>query len=325
MAQWRSGSTVLGELLNRNPELFYMFESLWPAARLRELRNISRGTIASKEISRDILRGFAKCEFATDFVKIYRRWGGSRLNENLCHGNRTSCRMHSVEDLDNFCQSFQGRLATKIIQADLELLKPLVTEDGINLKIIHLVRDPRGTAASRINYLKASYREILNILQRIPPLSDRLKPLGLLDNVPKEILQFQEIRENNPTVRGLCNWIRENTKLSPDSLPEWLQGRYHLVKYEDFALAPLQESQRIYEFIGMPFTTHLKGFINNITHPKSSNPSIFSTSKNAQATANKWKKYLTLQERRQITKECLDVLQFLGHETNSTSATPQSS
>ena len=32
-----------------------------------------------------------------------------------------------------------------LIQVDLELLRPLVVDDSINLKIIHLVRDPRGS------------------------------------------------------------------------------------------------------------------------------------------------------------------------------------
>ncbi|XP_041453391.1 carbohydrate sulfotransferase 5-like [Lytechinus variegatus] len=317
MAQWRSGSSVLGQLLSYNPELFYIFESLWPAATIRELRNISSGTIASKEIARDILRGFAKCEFAADFVDIYWRWPGSNLKKTPC-SNKTSFIMSSAEDLGICCNFFNGRLATKIIHADLELLKPLVTDDGINVKIIHLVRDPRGTAASRINYLKFSYVEIMKMLHRIPPKSDRLKPLGLLDNVPKEMLQFQEIKENNPTMRGLCKWIRENTYLSPESLPGWLQGRYHLVKYEDFAMAPLKESQRIYDFIGMPFTAQMKQYINTITHPNSSDPpgsqSLFSISKNSQEIANKWKKYLTSEERRQITKECLDVLQLLLYQ-----------
>ncbi|XP_784303.4 carbohydrate sulfotransferase 6-like [Strongylocentrotus purpuratus] len=138
------------------------------------------------------------------------------------------------------------------------------------------------------------------------------------------MLPIQEINDNNPTVRGLCKWIRENTKRSSDQLPPWLQGRYHLVIYEDFAKAPLTETHKIYNFIGMPLKPELKKFVHGMTHSNSSDKSLFSTSKDAQKTANKWMKYLTVMEERQIVKECLDVLQLLGYQPNCTRILPES-
>ncbi|XP_792722.2 carbohydrate sulfotransferase 3-like [Strongylocentrotus purpuratus] len=323
MAQWRFGSTALGELFNQNPELFYIFESLWPTTKLRKLKNVTQNTPESKEMARDILRGFAKCDFKTDFVEILHHWFGSSKNRGLCL-NSTSCRMHSASALGNFCKEFKGRLATKIIHADLDLLKPLVVEDGINLKIIHLVRDPRGATQSRINYLNFHYSQHVANARPLFPNLGRLKPLGLLDDIPEYMLPIQEMNDNNPTVRGLCQWIRENTKSSSDAFPPWLQGRYHLVIYEDFAKAPLTEAKKIYNFIGMPFKPELKKFVHDMTHSNSSDKSLYSTSKDAQKTANKWMKNLTVMEQRQIVKECLDVLQLLGYEPNFTRILPES-
>eukprot|EP00057_Strongylocentrotus_purpuratus_P031335 XP_784303.3 PREDICTED: carbohydrate sulfotransferase 3-like [Strongylocentrotus purpuratus] len=325
MTQWRFGSTALGELFNQNQELFYIFESLFPTVTLRKLKNVTQNTPESKEIARDILRGFAKCNFKTDYVNILSNWSGSAPGHNrgLCL-NSPSCRMHSASALGDFCTEFKGRLATKIIHADLDLLKPLVVEDGINLKIIHLVRDPRGAASSRINYLNTGYpRNVAKAWPFFPNLG-RLKPLGLLDDIPDYMLPIQEINDNNPTVRGLCKWIRENTKRSSDQLPPWLQGRYHLIIYEDFAKAPLTETHKIYNFIGMPLKPELKKFVHGMTHSNSSDKSLFSTSKDAQKTANKWMKYLTVMEERQIVKECLDVLQLLGYQPNCTRILPES-
>ncbi|XP_003730680.2 carbohydrate sulfotransferase 3-like [Strongylocentrotus purpuratus] len=326
MTQWRFGSTVLGELFNQNLELFYIFESLFPTTKLRKLKNVRQNTPENKEMARDILRGFAKCDFKTDYVKILSNWGGSyTMNRGLCL-NSTSCRLHSASALGDFCKEFKGRLATKIIHADLDLLKPLVVEDGINLKIIHLVRDPRGAASSRINYLMNIESYSKNVAEARPffPNLGRLKPLGLLDGIPEYMLPVQEINDNNPTVRGLCQWIRENTKRSSDPLPPWLQGRYHLVIYEDFAKAPLTEAEKIYNFIGMPLKPELKKFVHDMTHSNSSDTSLFSTSKDAHKTANKWMKDLTVMEERQILKECLDVLQLLGYEPNSSRILPES-
>ncbi|XP_030845819.1 carbohydrate sulfotransferase 3-like [Strongylocentrotus purpuratus] len=325
MTQWRFGSTALGELFNQNQELFYIFESLFPTVTLRKLKNVTQNTPESKEIARDILRGFAKCNFKTDYVNILSHWSGSAPGHNrgLCL-NSPSCRMHSASALGDFCTEFKGRLATKIIHADLDLLKPLVVEDGINLKIIHLVRDPRGAASSRINYL--NFNNPRNVAKARPffPNLGRLKPLGLLDDIPEYMLPIQEINDNNPTVRGLCQWIRENTKRSSDPLPPWLQGRYHLVFYEDFAKAPLTEANKIYNFIGMPLNPELKKFVHDMTHSNSSDTSLFSTSKDEHKTTNKWMKYLTVMEERQIIKECLDVLQLLGYEPNRTWILPES-
>ena len=324
MAQWRFGSTALGELFNQNLELFYIFESLHPTRELRKLKNVRQNTPESKEVARDILRGFAKCDFKTDYVEILNHWGGTHnMNKGLCL-NSTSCRMHSASALGDFCKEFEGRLATKIIHADLDLLKPLVVEDGINLKIIHLARDPRGAASSRINYLNADYPRNVAKARPFFPNLGRLKPLGLLDDIPEYMLPIQEIKNNNPTVRGLCQWIRENTKRSSDPLPPWLQGRYHLVIYEDFAKDPLTEAQKIYNFIGMPLKPALEKFVHVMTHSNSSDTSLYSTRKDAHKTANKWMKYLTVTKERQIVKECLDVLQLLGYEPNCTRILPES-
>ncbi|XP_041482335.1 carbohydrate sulfotransferase 3-like [Lytechinus variegatus] len=312
MAQWRTGSTLLGQLFNQNPELFYIFEPLWPVTKLGKFKNVTE----CKEISRNIIRGFAKCEFQPNFVKVLRSWGGVPHNKGLCLNTR-SCRMDSAEVLGNFCKSFKGRLATKLIRADLELLKPLVVEDEINLRIIHLVRDPRGVSASRIHYLEHVKTDIVAKVRQFFPHSGRLMPLGLFDNdaMPKYMRDFRKKYSRpmgNPTVQELCRWMRENT-FSSASLPLWLRGRYLLIKYEDFAESPLTETQRIYDFIGMPLTRDLKRFVNETTHPKFSDTNTFGTSKNSKNTAKQWMNDLTVLEERQILQECLDVLQLLGY------------
>ena len=149
--------------------------------------------------------------------------------------------MISPSWMSDLCRKYKGRVASKLIRADLELLRPLIVDDNINLKIIHLVRDPRGSALSRIKYRLSE--KISPIVCSQFPKHGRLKPLNLFSVTP----------ETRSTVRGMCKWIRKNAVVSPDLLPAWLQRRYYLVRYEDFADTPLKVTQDLYRFVGIPF------------------------------------------------------------------------
>ena len=301
---FRFGSSVVGQLFNQNDKLFYLFEPLWATARLRQERHIQRFTAESQQLSRDILRGFARCKFDDDFVRAYNSWGGKTNNNAMCKA-MSGCRLMSAGWLQGLCNKYQGRVATKLIRADLELLRPLVVEDGLNLKIVHLVRDPRGAAASRIHYkLVLSSKEAARVRYMFPKVG-RLQALGLLNSTP----------ETGGTVRGTCQWIRENAKLSSEQVPGWLQGRYHLVRFEDFAESPLQVTKEIYKFAGLSLPRKVLDWVDKNTHPTKKKKGIFDTKKDSKATAQHWLQDLSRMEIQQIERECKDVLEMMGYDT----------
>ena len=304
LAQFRFGSSVVGQLFNQNDKLFYFFEPLWSTALLRQVKNIKQFTPESQQLSRDILRGFARCKFDDDFVRAYNSWGGKLNNKAVCKAV-PGCRLLGTSWLQGLCNKYQGRVATKLIRADLELLRPLVVEDGLNLKIVHLVRDPRGAAASRIHYkLVLSSKESARVRYMFPKVG-RLQALGLLNSTP----------ETGGTVRGTCQWIRENAKLSLEQVPGWLQGRYHLVRFEDFAESPLQVTKEIYKFAGWSLPRKVLDWVDKNTHPTKKKKGIFDTKKDSKATAQHWLQDLSRMEIQQIEKECKDVLEMMGYDT----------
>lgn len=310
LSQWRFGSSVIGDLFNQNLEAFYLFEPLWTSHKIKAMKTHPwiRYPPTRGDVSRQIIRELAQCKFNDDFVETYNEWHPHQ-NRGLCDLN-PECVLYGEQWFENFCKTFRKSLVTKIIRIDLEELRPLVEEDKIDLKIIHLVRDPRGAAASRIHYINRLHPYI-----RPGSNVGRLKPLGLLDHIPDELMYIQEMRENNPTVRGMCRWIRENTKVSPDLLPPWLQGRYHLVKYEDFAVDPLKISRGIYKFVGLPFPKNVEYWMERNTHAVYRNNDVFSTLRNSLEAATHWIVDLSELEIKQIEKECADVIKLLGYKS----------
>eukprot|EP00057_Strongylocentrotus_purpuratus_P014636 XP_011669110.1 PREDICTED: carbohydrate sulfotransferase 3-like [Strongylocentrotus purpuratus] len=307
MAQWRFGSSVFGELFNQNSDLFYLFEPLYTTTELRKQKGIGLFTPESRQnMSRNILRKLSRCQFDPDFVKILGGWGGKNKNKAICKASRR-CRIKSTGWMSGLCRKYKGRVASKLIRVDLELLRPLMVDDNINLKIIHLVRDPRGSALSRIKYKLSYSGKISPTVRSQVPKHGRLKPLNLFSVTP----------ETGQTVRGMCKWIRKNAVVSPDLLPTWLQSRYYLVRYEDFADTPLKVTQDLYRFVGIPFKKEVQDWVIKNTRKTVRKNDLFSTHRNSQVAATHWIKDLTEMEVGQIEEECKDVLELMGYEPYS--------
>ncbi|XP_054759604.2 carbohydrate sulfotransferase 3-like [Lytechinus pictus] len=310
LAQWRFGSSIVGELFNQNLDAFYLFEPLWTLNRLKSVwRQPERYTRPStRDVSRQILRELAHCKFNSDFVWTYSEWHPFQ-NRAICNLS-PECLLSGEQWFENFCRTSRENIATKIIRVDLEDLRPLVEMDDIDLRIIHLVRDPRAAAASRIDYITERYQPDQQYFRG----TGRLKPLGLLDTVPDALMYIQEMRENNPTARGMCKWIERNAKTSRNHLPEWLQGHYKLIRYEDFAVEPVNISKEIYEFIGLPFPKYLEHWIEANTNAIYRDGDIFSNRRNSLEAATHWIVDLSELEIRQIEKECRAALKLLDYK-----------
>ncbi|XP_072174275.1 carbohydrate sulfotransferase 3-like [Diadema setosum] len=298
---WRFGSSILGQLFNQNKDMFYIFEPLYATKKLSQRYHYTDWILKTNQ--RDIIRKFSKCTFRRDFVGLMDAWGGRTNNRAICQRN-IECKMQTPDRASDICKRYGGRLATKLIRADLDLLKPLIVDDGINLKIIHLVRDPRGAAASRIKYriTESGLRYGLN-----SAAPDRLQTLGLFSLTPETV----------QTVRGMCQWIRKNTLLSPELVPPWLKGRYHLVRFEDFADSPLAVTQDLYDFVGLPLREDVKEWVQRNTNPVTTDNRIFSTHKNSHSAAHHWVRDLKAMEIKRIEAECNDVLQLLNYTSSN--------
>ncbi|XP_041467637.1 carbohydrate sulfotransferase 3-like [Lytechinus variegatus] len=307
MAQWRFGSSVFGELFNQNSDLFYLFEPLFATKELRKIKDIGLYTPESEQLSRSILRKMSKCNFDPGFVSALDHWNGKTKNKAICKASQ-NCKIISPSWMSSLCHKYKGQIATKLIRVNLELLRPLVVDDHINLKIVHLVRDPRGSGLSRIKY-RLSDMKIAPTVRSQFPQTGRLKPLELLSVTP----------ETSQTIRGMCTWIRNNAIVSPNRLPAWLHGRYYLVRYEDFADTPLKITRDLYKFVGIPLKKEVSEWVIKNTHVDDKTKlhglnNKFSTHRDSHVAATHWIKDLTKLEVKQIEEECMDVLELMGYQ-----------
>jgi len=143
-----------------------------------------------------------------------------------------------------------------------------------NLKIVHLVRDPRGILNSQ-------------------------KKVGLLNT-----------KDNNP-VTELCSNLEEDltyTKLLMKTDP----NRVMLLQYEDIAEDPFKTTERLYNFANADFSSSVKTFITKMTSSSTDSCNFCTQRKNSSATAAKWRSQIKFQQSSSYTCHAKTVWTFLG-------------
>ena len=165
VTKMRSGSSFTGEIFNRNDGFVYYFEPL------NEMKVDKKDTKASfmGASYEMVLNGILKCNFSN--FKTFNWWNGRRprqhcnysntfQNTSLCNswmkqGYKEYSVSTTVTDAQNIalneatCRS-RRHIAVKTVRiSDIGSLKGLITDHSLNVKILHLVRDPRATSNSR--------------------------------------------------------------------------------------------------------------------------------------------------------------------------------
>ena len=150
---WRSGSTFLGDLLNHYPGVFYYFEPLHYYAQLDPQQR------AKAQDEAEFLRSLYTCSFNAKNVgflhhvanpnnKFLLKNHNKRL-WNSCANvlpNETMCLL--PEYLNTVCPLYPIKLI-KTVRLRVAKVEPLLQDPALDLKVILLVRDPRGVYNSR--------------------------------------------------------------------------------------------------------------------------------------------------------------------------------
>ncbi|PSN54198.1 hypothetical protein C0J52_03530, partial [Blattella germanica] len=109
---WRSGSTFLGDVLNSHPGNYYHYEPL----------------------------------LDYDIVQIRGEPLASGAIRNL--KNLLTCNYTDMEFLNPFCRLFPFQ-SMKVVRMRLSLVEELLEDPNLGVRVVLLVRDPRGTLQSR--------------------------------------------------------------------------------------------------------------------------------------------------------------------------------
>ncbi|KAJ1182666.1 hypothetical protein NDU88_007850 [Pleurodeles waltl] len=267
--------------------------------------------------SRDLLRSLYDCDlyFLENYIKpqpvnhttdkLFRRGASKALcsppvceamgpiDVNIEEGDcMKKCGTLNLTLATESCRE-RGHVAIKTVRVpEVNDLRALVEDPRLNLKVIQLVRDPRGILASRSETFRDTYR-----LWRIWRATGR-KPYNLdstqLTTVCEDFLNSVSTGLNRPT---------------------WLKGKYMLVRYEDLARDPMKKTEEIYAFLGIPLDGTVERWImNNTRGGDSSAKHKYGTVRNSAAIAESWRLTLSYEIVEFIQSACQQVLDQLGYK-----------
>ena len=216
---WRSGSTFLGDLLNHYPGTFYAFEPIHFLSNKKRKENWSQSNpLHALKLLRDIYR----CDFSNNVTGGYLKHAAKQENQFLLkHNSRVwkSCQTllpsnvacFMPELLNRVCPVFPVRLI-KTVRLRIPHLDNLLQDPDLSLKVIVLVRDPRGVMRSR-NSMSWCESPVCNDVSKV--------------------------------CRDLNNDVNQAYKLAKQ-----FPGRVLLLRYEDLSTYPYFVMDKVITFLG---------------------------------------------------------------------------
>lgn len=321
LATTRTGSSFVGELFNQQVDnMFYLFEPLWHVEKQLTLKTGGTNAIVAAKAYRDVLQQLFLCDFSLleTFIKprpvdhitpaLFRRESSSSLCEkSVCSPfikgvfESYACRTRRCGPLNltmasESCLHKKNRVIKTVRVHHLENLRLLAEDPRLDLKFIHLVRDPRAVLASRIVAFEDNYKNWKQWAMGVDVAIDE-----------------NEVRK----LKGNCDNIRMSAEIGL-SQPPWLRRRYMLVRYEDIARFPMMKAMEMYNFTGIPFTKQVKSWILKNTHASKETSGIFSTQKNSAEQVQKWRFSLPFKLALVVQKACGPALKLFGYKFVST-------
>ncbi|XP_042242250.1 carbohydrate sulfotransferase 4-like isoform X2 [Homarus americanus] len=132
----RSGSSFVGGLLRSQPGVFYFFEPL---------HRLGNSGLITPQTAIQELQGIFTCNISDVLLKGFRKEPKFTIRHNYIHTCGKDC--FKPKQLNQACRSEPIRVV-KTIRTRLSWLLPLLNDSSSRVKVIHLVRDPRGALIS---------------------------------------------------------------------------------------------------------------------------------------------------------------------------------
>ncbi|XP_072029426.1 carbohydrate sulfotransferase 1-like [Amphiura filiformis] len=312
LAYFRSGSTFFGQIFNVNPNMFYIFE---PLVVFEILADIERRSSAK------LLERILRCEFSEQFSSSYMNMSTlvhyTKNLSSILRSNTGRKLQSPARILRKMCLRYKGNIAMKTVSVTLhDIFQFLQQTHHSNLKIIHLVRDPRGVANSqKLLEIPDDVKDafdlyLLGRLHAKPDLSSLMEMALLVRN--SHLRPNAAMAEYRATINGYCHLLLRDLQLTINP-PYLLKNRYKLIRYEDFAANPQVLTHKIYSFLEKPTPESAIRWLDintNVSYRQS-----MGLHKNSKETASKWRRYLNVEEVKQVQGVCGTVMQLLGYKS----------
>ncbi|KAK4318883.1 hypothetical protein Pmani_010147 [Petrolisthes manimaculis] len=276
---WRSGSTFLEELLSSHPATYNHYEPLLYHG-IRQVREEDDATQALQLIN-DLL----SCRYAGHDKYIQK----AKEVKELFSRNKLVWKSCSNDDLgsalcfnENFLSSachLYPWATMKLVRLRLRILRPVLLNDSMNVRIIFLVRDPRGVTNSRNTTVTWCHNPDCN----------------------------------DPSI--LCSDMMDDLEASRD-LEKEFPGRVILLRYEDLALNPVNKTRELLTKLGLDFDSHMADFLASHTTKNLDKP--WSTSRESKTRITYWATKMNENRLNQVQKSCSRVMGKLGYLTVNT-------
>ncbi|XP_026887039.1 carbohydrate sulfotransferase 6 [Electrophorus electricus] len=312
LSSWRSGSSFLGQVFSQHPSVFYLMEPAWHVWTALK-RPGARGL---RMAVRDLVRSVFQCDLSVMDAYLPPRhnvsqvfmWSHSRalcsppactLTPRDGFSYEPDCKLNcdrvGLQGAQQACRTYSHVVLKEVRFFELESLYPLLRDPTLDLRIIHLVRDPRAVLRSREQAAKALAQDSALVLEK-----DGVLPSDAQLRVMQEVCR-SHMR------------IHETAMLKA---PDFLQGRYKLVRYEDLVHDPLAQIEAMFDFVGLEMMETLQEWIYRITHGKgkgTEKEAFKITSRNAEDVSLAWRTTLPFQKVKQIQEVCKGAMTLLGY------------
>lgn len=321
MGVTRTGSSFVGQLLNQHPGIYYFYEPLY---HLEKIFGKYRPLLGAY---RDLLFSLYHCDlhFMEQYISPKPQdhitsflfpWssthalcsppvcsqGRDKLGPEWADGAWCSkkCGPLNLTVATMSCLS-KGHIAIKTVRIpQVKDLRSLMEDPRMDLKIIHLVRDPRAIMASRIMAFPHEYLRAWRIWN-----STGLKP------------QYLNLTE----ITSICKDMAASAATGAQA-PPWLQGRYLLVRYEDVAFKPEEMATEIHRFLGLEMDDQVRMWIAKNTKSSAlsrrrtgeANVDSYSTMRDSKAAATSWRLHLRFDIARTLQDLCNNTMALLGYK-----------
>ncbi|GBN72836.1 Carbohydrate sulfotransferase 1 [Araneus ventricosus] len=297
IAYARTGSSFVGDLLQSLPNTFYHFEPLHflgnPVLNdsFQEARALLDKVFRCNVSSIDgFLKWQKKHKGYMKFKRSFNYWKECS-KKNFCYNGSY---------IDNYCRK-RGTIVVKTIRLKLpDAAELFTTHPHLNLKIIYLTRDPRGSINSRTKF----------------PVSQWCKrdPMCI-----------------NPN--HFCSALGEDLKIVC-SLSKERPEDFMVLRYEDLSIDPFATTTRLVEFLGLQsIPPDTQAFLNSHTsvignvrekYRPQGLDYPYSTFRNSSITAMSWRSQMSFRRVTLLQTTCQTALTGLGYYSYSTAASLRS-
>ncbi|XP_069594866.1 carbohydrate sulfotransferase 5-like [Ranitomeya imitator] len=311
LSTWRSGSSLVGQFFNQHPDVFYLKEPSWHV-----WKTMHQNDAHTLHMSvRDLVRSVFMCDMSVFDVYIQNKrnlsnlfhWEVSRalcsppacsffsrtdiVDETACKKTCGQCPFQKVEDT---CITYSHIVLQEFRIFDLSILYSLLNDPSMNLKILHVVRDPRAIARSR--------KEV-----KVDLTFDNSIVLKSEKSPTNDLKVLKKICESQVQIYKTSNFV---------ALP-FPQERYMFLRYEDLVREPLKMVREIYSFANLELPKNLEPWIDKMTRgPEQNTRKLYIVNpRNGPYMARAWRSVLSLKMIKEVQAVCKEAMEIFNYQT----------